>query len=333
MSLPAPVITPPPPPPLAPAARHRYGGLFWPAVLIVVGLLALLVNIGAIPADRLYRLWDLWPVLLVVVGLLILVRRSDMPSPASIVAGVLIVLLAVAGAAVYVAAGPSLGSATLDASNQTGGLTSAAMQIDVGGASVNISGDGQIGADLYRAHIDYAGNKPDVRFDSSNGRVVISQNGQNSIFMPSQRFSLDLKLNTSVAWDITVNAGGATEKLDLTGVQLKSLSLNSGGSTGDITLGAPQGTVPITISGGGLTMHLHRPSDASASVQLSGAAVSLTFDGRHHAGLGSVQDSSGGGSDRYDITVSGAGCTVTMDTAAAMAYLPSLRSSAATRAG
>ena len=45
MSLPAPVFTPPPPPPPAPAARHRYGGLFWPAVLIVVGLLALLVNI------------------------------------------------------------------------------------------------------------------------------------------------------------------------------------------------------------------------------------------------------------------------------------------------
>jgi hypothetical protein len=246
---------------------------------------------------------------------------------------VLIVLLAVAGAAVYVATGPSLGTATLDASNQTGGLTSAAMEINVGGATINISGDGSIGEDLYRAHIDYAGSKPDVQFDSSNGRVRISQNGQNNVFMPSQRFSLDLKLNANVPWDITINAGGASEKLDLSGVQLKSMSLNSGGSTGDITLGEPQGTVPITISGGGLTMHLHRPSDAAASVQLSGAAVSLTFDGRHHAGLGSVQDSSGSGSDRYEVTVSGAGCTVTMDTAAAMAYLPSLRSSAATRAG
>src|SRR2546430_12459030 len=49
---------------------------FWPAVLILVGILALLVNTGRIPIDRLLQLADLWPVILIVIGLEIIIRRS-----------------------------------------------------------------------------------------------------------------------------------------------------------------------------------------------------------------------------------------------------------------
>ncbi len=72
--------------------------------------------------------------------------------------------------------------------------------------------------------------------------------------------------------------------------------------------------MPIAFNGAGLTIRLHRPPGTAASVRVSGAGVSLTFDGRHHGGLGSAEDSSGGGPDRYDVQVNGAGCNVTMDT-------------------
>ncbi|HLZ93802.1 MAG TPA: DUF5668 domain-containing protein [Candidatus Dormibacteraeota bacterium] len=297
--------------PLPDGRRHRYRGLVWPGILILFGILALLVNTDVIPADRLYRLWDLWPVLLVVLGLELLIQRSRMPSPAGAVAAWLIVLLAIVGAAAYVAAGPALGSASLDAVAPAGDLTSASMEIDVGGATINISGDSSL-EDLYRAHIDYSGPKPDVSFESVRGAVRISQ-GSGGVFAPSRHFSIDVRLSTRMTWSLTINAGGANETLKLQDVKVSAISLSSGGSTGDITLGQPQGTVPITISGGGLTMHLHRPSGVAATVRISGAAVSLTFDGRHHGGLGSVEDSSGEAADSYDVTVSGAGCTVTMD--------------------
>lgn len=294
--------------------QNRYGGLFWPGALIVIGILALVVNTGVIPADRLYRLGDLWPLVLIVIGLLILIGRSGLPSPTSLIAGGLVVLLAIVGAGAYVATGPAFGTASFDASHVAGQITSASAEINVGGATINVSGDSSIGTDLYRAHVEYTGRKPDVRFDESGGVLRISQNGSSGIFTPTERLSIDLRLNTSVSWALTVNAGGTSETMNLAQVDLRSMELNSGGSSGDITLGQPHGSVAITISGGGLTMHLHRPSGVAASVNVSGAAVSLTFDGRRHGGLGSVSDSSPGGSDRYDVTVSGAGCTVTMDT-------------------
>jgi len=298
----------------APSGRgYGYRGLFWPAVLILFGILALLVNTNVIPADRLYRLADLWPVLLVVVGLLILVRRTAMPAPAATIAAALIVLLAVAGAAAYVAAGPPLGNGTLDSSQPVGLLDHANLEVDAGGANITISGDNSIGDDLYEAHINYSGRVPTVSFDRSSGELRISQNGGGFQF-PSQRFTLNLKLRP-IAWGITINAGGTNDKLDLTDVPVKSIDLNTGGSSEDITLGPPHGSVPISVNGGGLTVHLHRPSDAAASVKVSGAGVSLTFDGRHHGGIGSVEDSTGsGGSDRYDVEISGGGCNVTMDT-------------------
>ncbi len=39
----------------------RYRSFFWPAVLILVGVVALLVNTGQIALDRLVLLTDLWP--------------------------------------------------------------------------------------------------------------------------------------------------------------------------------------------------------------------------------------------------------------------------------
>jgi hypothetical protein len=297
-----------------PAGRgYSYRGLLWPAVLILFGILALLVNTNVIPADRLYRLADLWPLLLVVVGLLILVRRSTMPASGATVAAVLVVLIALAGAAAYVAAGPPLGKGTLDSSQPVGSLEGANLDIAVGGASVTITGDTSLGDDLYRAHIDYSGRPPTVTLDRSNGELRISQSNSGFMFS-SQRFTLNLKISTKVAWGITINAGGTSDTMALSDVKLMALAMNTGGTSADITLGEPNGVVPVSFNGGGLTVHLHRPNDAAASVKVSGAGVSLTFDGRHHGGIGSVEDSSGSGSDRYEVEINGAGCTVTMDT-------------------
>src|SRR4029077_13585745 len=77
-----------------------YRSLFWPAVLILVGVFALLVNGGFVPVERLDRLADLWPLILVVIGLELVVRRS-LQGPSAEIAAVLVVLLAIGGAAAY----------------------------------------------------------------------------------------------------------------------------------------------------------------------------------------------------------------------------------------
>jgi hypothetical protein len=299
----------------------RYRGLFWPALLILVGLLALLANAGVISTDRLGLLVDLWPLVLVVIGLELIARRA-LHGPAGEVAAVLIVLIAVGGALAYVALAPNPnGTGTVSSTAQLGGIDHAALEIDVGAATVNISGGAPDGA-LYQATIDYSGPKPQVSLDTSSGRLKISQGDTSFGLFRSNRFKLRLLVNSSVPWTIVTNSGAATDTYDLADVHVGSIELNTGASREEITLGKPSGVVPISINGGALTVNLHRPAGVAASVSVSGGFVSLDADNEHRRGIGSQSwQSSGfdGATDAYQVEVNGGACTVSIDTTASSA--------------
>jgi hypothetical protein len=301
------------------AVGRHYRSFFWPGVLILVGIFALLVELNVISADRLYRLEDLWPLILIVIGLELVTRRA-LHGAAVDVAAVLILLIAAGGAVVYVAAGPAIpgGGHTLDLSGQIGTLNAATLEVDVGAATTTVEADSSLGPDLYRAHLEYSGPKPSVTFDASTGALRVSQQG-NFVIFGNSRLTLDLHISPSVTWSINVNSGAATDTYNLSGVPVGSIQVNTGASREDITLGPPTGIVPITIDGGALTVRVHRPAGTEASARVSGGAVSLTGDGHHEGGIGTVAWQSDGyaaSANAYKIEVNGGACTVTVDTSA-----------------
>jgi cell wall-active antibiotic response 4TMS protein YvqF len=296
--------------------RTRYRSFFWPLVLIVVGLIALLVELNVISADRLYRLADLWPLILIVIGLEIIARRA-LHGVAVDVATALILLIAAGGAVAYVAVGPAIpgGTQTFDASDPIGNLSAASLQVDVGAVNLTVHGNSSLGGDLYRAHIEYSGPKPTVTLDKSTGVLRISQDGGFAIF-GNRRFLVDLQINPAATWSIRVASGAATDTFDLTTLKVSSIELRSGASREDLTLGPPKGIVPITVDGGAVTVRVHRPSGTAVSAHVSGGAVNLTADGHHEGGVGNLSwqsDGFAGATDAYRIEVSGGACTVTVD--------------------
>jgi hypothetical protein len=295
---------------------RRYRGYFWPAVLILIGVVAFLVNSGVISSDRLNLLFDLWPVILIVIGLELLARRA-LPGQNGDVAAVLIVLLAAGGAIAYIALAPNPStSGKLDSHAALGNLDHATLEIDAGAANITVTGTSSLEGDLYHATISYSGPRPEINLDRSNGSLTISQGNTGFGVFQTRRFTLDLQISSSIPWTITSDGGASTETFNLASVPLKSMDINTGASREDITLGSPSGVVPITINGGALTVNLHRLAGVGASVSVSGGAVSLDFDGRQHHAIGSAEDSSGSGADMYRVEVSGGACTVKVDTAA-----------------
>ncbi len=57
--------------------RRRFPNLFWPVILIGVGGLYLLQNLGMIEMISFYEIWRLWPVFLVVVGINMLFGKNN----------------------------------------------------------------------------------------------------------------------------------------------------------------------------------------------------------------------------------------------------------------
>jgi chromate transport protein ChrA len=85
---------------------YRYRSFFLPAVLILVGILALLVNTGQVPVDRLLQLLDLWPLILILIGADLVIRRT-VHGTAGEVATAVILILAIVFAAAYVTVAPT----------------------------------------------------------------------------------------------------------------------------------------------------------------------------------------------------------------------------------
>ncbi len=300
--------------------RYRYRSFFWPAVLILVGVFALLVNSGLVAPERLARLGDLWPLILIVIGLELLVRRSLQGANAEL-AAVLIVALAISGAAAYVALGPPIptGTHALDVSGKLlRSLKQASVRVEANAAQITMEG-ADIGADLYRAHVVYSGNMPDVAFAESNGDLQILQGNSSGFFFQDRRFALDLKLNIAVIWKIAVDSGASSDSFNLANTPVAGIELHTGASHEDITVGSPTGSVPVTVDGRALTVNVHRPKGVAASVAVSGGAVNLTFDGRQSHAVGTVTAQTSDynrASDRYQIQVNGGASNVTVDASA-----------------
>lgn len=293
----------------------RYRSYFWPAVLILAGVVALLVNVGAIPVDRLILLVNLWPLVLIVIGLEVIVRRTFHGVSAD-VATAAVVVLAIIGATAYVAINPSpLAAHEEDVKAPLGELKQASLEVDAGSANITVSGS-DLGADLYRAHISYPGPKPDVSLDASTGELSISQRSNSPFGFETGRFGLTIQLNSAIPWAITENTGASHDTINVPQLKVSRIGINTGASQEDLTLGPPTGVVPVEVNGGALTVHVHRVSGAEASVSVSGGAVSLNADGHSTHGIGDLHyESSGfsGASDGYRITVNGGACTVTLD--------------------
>jgi hypothetical protein len=300
------------------SVRRRYRSFFWPVVLIAIGVIALLADLNVISSDRLYRLADLWPLILIVIGLELIARRT-LHGSAVDVATILIVLIAAGGAIVYVSLGPAIpgGTHSFDASGQIGSSKTATLQVDVGNLNMTVEGDGSLGSDLYRAHIQYSGIKPTVDLDAASGVLHIEQRG-GFTFFGNPRFVLDLQINPAVVWSFNINSGAANGTYRLSEIRVGGIELNTGASREDFTLGPPTGKVPITVNGGALTILVHRPVGTEASARVSGGAVNLTADGDHEGGIGSKSWQSDGydsAQDAYRIEVNAGASTVTVDRA------------------
>jgi hypothetical protein len=298
----------------------RNRSYFWPAILILTGVIALVAETGVISGGRLLRLADLWPLILIVIGLELLNRRV-LQNPRRDLATALIILLAAGGAVAYVAVrGPvSDSTQTMDTSDAVGSLNQATLDVDAGAATMTVEGSNSLGSDLYRAHIEYSGGKPAVSLDRSTGNLRIFQNNDFAFFA-SRRFVLDVQINSAVLWNISANTGASNDTLKLSAVKVGSITLNAGASRTDITLGRPTGIVPISVDGGAITLRLHRPSGSEAFVHVSGGAVTLNADGRQFHGVGEESWQSAGydgAADAFHVEISGGASTVTVDTAAA----------------
>lgn len=256
----------------------RYRSLFWPIVLIGVGVFWLLGNLGILPQNYLWMLLRLWPLALIVIGLDIMIGRR---SP---VIGALIGLGAVALVLVLVFAGPSLGLTppemelvTERFTERIGNTTTARvnLDLDIGKTTLDALTDPNT---LIDAEITYVGEiNFDVRGDKQK-TISLSHRASQFDFgdwfwttdTDRERTWWDISLSPEIPLTLNIDGSIGQSIIDLSDLQIEDLEVDGDVGDFDITLPATGKAYDVDINGG---------VGAFEIVVERGAAVNMTIDG------------------------------------------------------
>jgi hypothetical protein len=260
--------------------------LFWPIVLITVGTVWLLSNLGLLPDPSWGMLWRLWPLVLIALGVEVLVgRRSALGAVLS--ALVLLVLLAGAlGLVFYARHIPALSALV-----QEQGWQRQHVEHPVAGAErarIAIewtSVPGRLSAlsdshNLIEADVDVVGELAfEVRADGEQTSVVLGGRPAGVWSWPwpgpAGEAEWNVRLSPVVPLELVLDASSGPCTLDLRDLQVRALTLDA--SSGAIELFLPSsGSFRGEIDGSSGALAIRVPPEVGVRVDLeagSGAFV------------------------------------------------------------
>lgn len=292
--------------------RGGYRSLFWPIVLIAIGAVWLLSNLGVLTGANLVVLFRLWPLLLIVVGLDLLFGRQSPLIGALIGIGAVVVIVALmlVGPSIGLA-GPSLDVKLSTFSEPRGDATSAQIQLDLSVAETTVAALTDP-SDLFTADVSHVGELEYSVAGETSKVISLRQEDVRAGFFDGPQFLgplfggstqnlyWNIGLNPDVPVELTVNSGVGNSVFNLREVQLRRFQLNSGVGTIKLQLPSVEETYDVNISGGTGAVEITVADDAAANITVHGGVGGLTIDVPDNAAV-RVAGSSGIG----NITVPG----------------------------
>lgn len=281
-----------PPESKAAPTRRRSPSLFGPIVLITIGVVALLANLGRLPG-ALY--WDallrLWPLLLVFLGLNLIVRQAPRPWGSFLSALVGVTAVTMAGYVLLFADQiPLLQESTplsteqlqrdVPVSYALDGIESAEMRIDLGPlpAELTVLEDSQYlidGTVTYAGDlifdVDQSGTMADLRLDTRSPDFWFLNPGSWRDFDDDDRWEIGLSPVPDL--DLRLDGGSGSYDADLARLTVRNLSLDGGSGSGEMTM--PSGNYDAFVDVGSGSIFVRLPGDGAQQVEIDGGSGGL----------------------------------------------------------
>lgn len=292
-----------------PPSQPRSRSLFWPIILIGLGVLFLLNNLGIVSWNTWNLIWRFWPLVLVAVGLDLLIGGR---SALGAILSALVALALVAAIAVGVFFAdqlPVLSRFNAEDDWQTAQVEYA-LDPDFQSAEVYIdwtSLPGQLSAledDAYliQGELAYQGelefNVDDL---GSTAAVTLDSywNGSWTGFTTSPNTKWDIGLTPEIPLDLTLDSGSGSCNFDLSGLLLEKLFVDSGSGSISLSLPAEQ-SFSFKLDSGSGSLRIDIPEDTGMRVRLDSGSGSFNPGNDFHQVSGERNDDGIWESDNYD---------------------------------
>jgi TetR/AcrR family tetracycline transcriptional repressor len=131
----------------------------------------------------------------------------------------------------------------------------------------------------------------------------------------------EIELNPRHPWRFQIQGATWNTVLQVGGLDVRAIELDSGAAKVECFLPRPRGVVPIEVSGGVVGLSLHRPRGVAVAADISTGAVRIKLDDYSvkAAVLDSQWESTEGAAtapDRYQLRISGGAVQVSLDAVA-----------------
>ena len=255
-------------------------GVFWPLILVAVGLIFLLQNFGYISGVSWLAVASLWPLLLVLIGLDIAFARRWPLATLAVEVGVIAAGLALVAYSPNLSPGVFVfgdggGGGDTDVSVPRGSETQLSLTLN-GGATHSYHVTGGAGQ-LVEAHS--ANSDLRVRVSGSAGRPEVRlDQAASGVFRPVSAGDVQIRLASDVPTSLTVNVGAGEFDVDLSDVRVTDARVNVGASSMRLVLPKASGDVAIRMNGGASSVVLVVPDGVEARISTTGGLLSLRSD-------------------------------------------------------
>ena len=302
--------------------KSNYRSIFWPVLLIGIGIVWLLGSLNLLPVPSLRLLLRLWPLALVFIGLYILIGRRSPIIGSLIGIGFVALLIALLFLAPTLGLEPEGELRTLQFSEPLDGTTSADITLDLERYPTTVDSLSSPEM-LIEAELDTV---TDVSFSARGNQekiVRVEPAGDYSFFgfdwdsLLMSDASWEIGLSPDVPMELYVDVGSGSAILDLIDLDLSDLDIDGGSGSTTLTLPASASSYTANIDGGSGSFDIEIEDDAKTDfainigsgsfnivigdranieAQIDGGSGSLTINVPNNVGVRVVIRDSGSGS-------------------------------------
>jgi hypothetical protein len=267
---------------------YKKGSLVWPILLICLGSIFLLNNLGIVSWDVWMTIVRLWPLLLIVVGLDILLGRK--PGVWSLITLFLVFGLFVAGAWLIQATNMVWAGEinTYSFSQSINGANRADVNIDFDIGDLEISRSPESGI-LMEGELDITENERlNQKYIIQDGIGFLELGSIGTQYYPSWIFNgwgeghkdWMINLTDEIPLDLNIDTGAGQATIDLEGIHLEDLNVNSG--IGETRVYLPSsGSFTAWISQGIGELIVYVPADLIVRIHLDSGLGSESISGNY----------------------------------------------------
>jgi hypothetical protein len=248
--------------------RYYRRGVVWPLILVFIGAVLLLNNLGITDLSLWSLAIQLWPAILLAIGVDILIPRRSAWGTA---------LAAVAAAAIFVGSFWLMGAVGSRAaqgeavSQSADGIRTAEVVLEPAVATVYLDGKAGSGL-LIEGTAAHPGRRPlTAEFSIQQGNAVFrlapDYDPGVTVVLPWPQLIWDLSVADDLPLDLRTDLGVGELLLDLSDIEIEEASVLFGVGRAEITLPSGQ-PVDVSIDGGVGDILLRVPPGSSVQVQL-----------------------------------------------------------------